>query len=90
MTYRPDSTQFIKKAILPIKNYVALINFQTIYAQQDDTGKLHLLDIVGGAGDQGSSAEILDLSVGKVDDRGEGLSAQLLIFLSSSIRFFLL
>ena len=46
------------------------------HAQQDDTGKLHLLDIIGGAGDQGSSGEILDLCVGKMDDRGEGLSAQ--------------
>ena len=39
--------------------------------------ELHLLDIVGGASDQGSSGEILNLRVGKVDDRGEGLSAQL-------------
>ena len=46
------------------------------HAQQDDADELHLLDVVGGAGDEGSSGEILDLCIGEMDDRGEGLPTQ--------------
>ena len=46
------------------------------HAQQDDADELHLLDIVGGAGDEGGGGKILNLCVGKVDDAGEGLPAQ--------------
>ena len=46
------------------------------HAQQDDTDELHLLDIVGGAGDEGGGGEVFDLRVGKADDTGEGLPAQ--------------
>jgi len=46
------------------------------HPQQDDADELHLLDVVGGAGDEGSGGEILDLRVGEVDDRGKGLPAQ--------------
>ena len=46
------------------------------HAQQDDADELHLLDIVGGAGDKGSSGEILNLRVGETDNAGESLPAQ--------------
>ena len=46
------------------------------HAQQHDADKLHLLDVVGGAGDEGRGGEVLDLRMGEVDDAGEGLAAQ--------------
>ena len=47
------------------------------HAQQDDADELHLLDVVGGAGDEGSGGEILNLCIGEMDDRGEGLPTQI-------------
>ena len=46
------------------------------HAQQHDADELHLLDVVGGAGDEGRGGEVLDLRMGEVDDAGEGLAAQ--------------
>ena len=46
------------------------------HAQQDDADELHLLDIVGGAGDERGGGKILDLRIGKADNAGEGLPAQ--------------
>ena len=46
------------------------------HPQQDDADELHLLDVVGGAGDEGSGGEILDLRVGEMDNAGEGLLPQ--------------
>ena len=46
------------------------------HAQQDDADKLHLLDIVGGTGDERRRGELLDLSVGEVDNGREGFPAQ--------------
>ena len=46
------------------------------HAQQDDADELHLLDVIGGAGDERSSGEILNLCVGEMDDGGESLPTQ--------------
>ena len=46
------------------------------HAQQHDADELHLLDVVGGAGDEGSSGKILNLCIRKMDDGGEGLPTQ--------------
>ncbi len=41
------------------------------HAQQHDADELHLLDIVGGAGDERCGGKILDLCVGEPDDAGK-------------------
>ena len=46
------------------------------HAQQHDADELHLLDVVGGAGDEGCGGKILDLRIGEADNAGEGLPAQ--------------
>ena len=46
------------------------------HAQQHDADELHLLDVVGGAGDERCGGKILDLCIGEPDDAGKGLTAQ--------------
>ena len=46
------------------------------HTQQNHTGKLHLLDIVGGAGNQRCGGEFLDFGVGVADDGLEHIPAQ--------------
>ena len=46
------------------------------HTQQHHADELHLLDVVGGAGDEGCGGKVLDLRIGKPDDAGKGLPAQ--------------
>ena len=47
------------------------------HAQQNNADELHLLDIVGGAGNQGRGGEFLNLGIGVADYRAEHLAAQI-------------
>ena len=47
------------------------------HPQQDDADKLHLLDVIGGTGDEGCGGELFNLGMGEANHRREGLPTQI-------------